>query len=64
MGYDKGHKEFHGVNMKEGFHNVPGYPWGFSEKILADRSTRRTSRQSHPHSQDRAGRVLDGAVCP
>ena len=35
MGYDKGHKEFHGVDMKEGFHAVPGYPWGFSEKILA-----------------------------
>src|SRR5687767_8304443 len=35
MGYDKGHKEFHGVDMKDGFHNVPGYPWGFSEKILA-----------------------------
>ena len=29
MGYDKGHKEFHGVDMKEGFHTVPGYPWGF-----------------------------------
>lgn len=35
MGYDKGHKEFHGVDMKDGFHTVPGYPWGFSEKILA-----------------------------
>ena len=35
MGYDKGHKEFHAVDMKEGFHAVPGYPWGFSEKILA-----------------------------
>ena len=21
--------------MKDGFHTVPGYPWGFSEKILA-----------------------------
>ena len=35
MGYDKGHKEFYGVDMKEGFHTVAGYPWGFSEKILA-----------------------------
>ena len=35
MGYDKGHKEFYGVDMKDGFHTVPGYPWGFSEKILA-----------------------------
>jgi hypothetical protein len=35
MGYDKGHKEFHGIDMKAGFHAVPGYPWGFSEKILA-----------------------------
>ena len=33
--HDKGHQEFHGVDMKQGFHNVPGYPWGFSEKILA-----------------------------
>ena len=35
MGYDKGHQEFHAVDMEEGFHEVPGYPWGFSEKILA-----------------------------
>ena len=35
MGYNKGHLEFHGLDMNEGFHNVPGYPWGFSEKILA-----------------------------
>ena len=26
MGYDKGHKEFYGVDMKEGFHTEPGYP--------------------------------------
>ena len=26
MGYDNGHKEFYGVDMKEGFHTVPGYP--------------------------------------
>jgi hypothetical protein len=35
MGYDKGHKEFHGVDMTQGFQKVPGYPWGFTEKILA-----------------------------
>jgi hypothetical protein len=35
MGYDKGHQEFQGVDMTEGFHKVPGYPWGFTEKILA-----------------------------
>ncbi|MCX7313531.1 MAG: cupin [Alphaproteobacteria bacterium] len=35
MGYDKGHREFYGVDMQEGFHTVAGYPWGFSEKILA-----------------------------
>ena len=35
MGFDKGHMEFTTLNLKEGFHNVPGYPWGFSEKILA-----------------------------
>jgi len=26
MGYDNGHKEFYGVDMKEGFHTEPGYP--------------------------------------
>jgi len=35
MGYDKGHKEFHTLDMKDGWHVVPGYPPGFSEKIIA-----------------------------
>ena len=35
MGYNKGHMEFTTLNLKEGLHNVPGYPPGFSEKILA-----------------------------
>ena len=35
MGYDKGHQEFNGVDMTEGFRGVAGYPWGFTEKILA-----------------------------
>ena len=35
MGFDKGHHEFHPVDMKEGWHAVPGYPPGFYEKILA-----------------------------
>lgn len=35
MGFDKGHHEFHTLDMKDGWHVVPGYPPGFYEKILA-----------------------------
>ena len=35
MGFHKGHHEFHTLDMKDGWHHVPGYPPGFSEKILA-----------------------------
>jgi hypothetical protein len=35
MGFDKGHHEFHNVDMQSGWHGIPGYPSGFSEKILA-----------------------------
>ncbi len=65
MGYNKGHLKFHGIDMKEGFHTVAGCPWGFSEEDpgrLAGREEQ--GRQPHPHSEDRAGRVLDGAVRP
>jgi hypothetical protein len=35
MTFDKGHREFHILDMKAGWHPVPGYPPGFAEKILA-----------------------------
>jgi hypothetical protein len=35
MGYDKGHKEFHTVDLKKGWHTPPGYPPGISQKIIA-----------------------------
>ena len=35
MGFNKGHIEFTTLDTKGGFHTVPGYPWGFTEKILA-----------------------------
>ena len=35
MGFDKGHREFHTLDMQAGWHTIPGYPPGFSEKILA-----------------------------
>jgi hypothetical protein len=35
MGFDKGHKEFHTLEMSEGWHTLPGYPLGIEEKIIA-----------------------------
>ena len=35
MGFNKGHMEFTTLNLTEGFHDVPGYPPGFSERIIA-----------------------------
>ena len=35
MGYDKGHKEFHTLDLNDGWHTLPGYPPGIKEKIIA-----------------------------
>ena len=35
MGFNKGHMEFTTLDLNEGFHDVPGYPPGFRERILA-----------------------------
>ena len=35
MGYHKGHKEFHVLDMQDGWHTLPGYPAGIQEKIIA-----------------------------
>ena len=35
MGFHKGHKEFHALDMHEGWHTLPGYPPGIEEKIIA-----------------------------
>jgi hypothetical protein len=35
MGYHKGHKEFHVLDMQDGWHSLPGYPPGIQEKIIA-----------------------------
>ena len=47
MGFDKGHHEFHTLDMNDGWHAVPGYPPGFHEKLLAgslDEKNRRGNR--------------------
>ena len=47
MRFDKGHHEFHTLDMKDGWHAVPGYPPGIYEKILAgslDETHKRGSR--------------------
>ena len=48
MGFDKGHHEFHTLDMQAGWHRIPGYPPGFSEKILAgslDEANKRGNRR-------------------
>ncbi len=47
MGYDKGHKEFHTIEMEKGWHPPLGYPAGIQEKIIAgelDEKARRGNR--------------------
>ena len=35
VGFSKGHIKFTTLDLKEGFQNVPGYPPGFTERIIA-----------------------------
>jgi hypothetical protein len=35
MRFDKGHREFHALDMSEGWHAPAGYPPGFQQKIVA-----------------------------
>ncbi len=35
MGFDKGHQEFHKLDLSEGWHTPPGYPAGIQQKIIA-----------------------------
>jgi hypothetical protein len=35
MGYNKGHKEFHALDLNQGWHTLPGYPPGIQQKIIA-----------------------------
>lgn len=35
MGYHKGHKEFHTLDMSTGWHVPPGYPSGIQQKFIA-----------------------------
>jgi hypothetical protein len=47
MSFDKGHKEFHTLDMNVGWHTPPGYPPGIEQKIIAgvlDEKERRGNR--------------------
>jgi hypothetical protein len=35
MAYHKGHKEFHKLDMGDGWHTLPGYPAGIQQKVIA-----------------------------
>ena len=35
MGYHKGHKEFHALDLAQGWETLPGYPPGIQQKIIA-----------------------------
>ena len=63
MGYHKGHKEFHALDMEKGWHTPPGYPVGHSAKDHRRRTRRKgAARQSHPVSALRARRLYHRAV--
>jgi hypothetical protein len=47
MTFDKGHKEFHTLDMQSGWQVPPGYPPGFQQKIIAgalDENNKRGNR--------------------
>jgi len=47
MAFDKGHKEFHALDMNKGWQTLAGYPAGIQQKIIAgnlDEKARRGSR--------------------
>jgi hypothetical protein len=44
MGYDKGHKEFHALDLNHGWHTLPGYPPGIQQKIIAGELDERNKR--------------------
>ena len=65
MAFDKGHLEFHTLDMKDGWHPVPGYPSGFHEKILAGLlDERKKGGETDPPARDRAGSIFDQAFRP
>ena len=47
MTFDKGHKEFHTLDIQSGWQVPPGYPPGFQQKIIAgalDENSKRGNR--------------------
>jgi len=47
VGFDKGHKEFHKLEMQTGWHTPTGYPAGIQQKIIAgdlDENNKRGNR--------------------
>lgn len=46
MAFDKGHQEFHTVDMTTGWHTPTGYPRGIRQKILAGELNEQRKRGS------------------
>jgi hypothetical protein len=44
MGFNKGHKEFHTLDLNEGWEALPGYPPGIQQKIIAGQLDERVRR--------------------
>ena len=63
MTFDKGHKEFHTLDMQSGWQVPPGYPPGFQQKIIAGAlDEKQQARQSHAPAAYRSWNVLDRTV--
>ena len=44
MTFDKGHLEFHTLDMNDGWHTPPGYEPGFKQKIIAGELDEKSKR--------------------
>jgi hypothetical protein len=62
MGYHKGHKEFHVLDMDEGWHTLPGYPAGIQERLSLANLMKEQARQPFAAAAFCAGHVYDRSV--
>jgi len=58
MKFDKGHREFHTLDMGAGWQTPPAYPRGFKQKILAGELDEKNGRGNRTLRRARSNRFL------